>query len=446
MPKPHQTARTVALQALMQVEQGSGYSNIVLDHALDGAGLNKMDKALVSAIFYGVLEKRLTLDYYISRCLSSPGRKPDPMALMAIRCGAYQILFMDRVPDSAAVNETVQAVKSLGRAQLAGFVNGVLRGLIRKSEGIELPGGDSLKALSIRYSVPEDLIKLWIEGYGKTAAVQILDSLSEKPELFIRVNKMKCSVDELGLSLKEDGAKLNPVKELPYAAALENCGAPDSLEQFKKGMFHVQDLSAQWVCRALDPRPGETVCDCCAAPGGKTFTIAQEIGPEGEVYAFDLHEKRVDLIKDGAGRLGLGNITARPGDAAKELEGVPQADKVLCDVPCSGFGVIKRKPEIRYKDLKSLQDLPELQYTILQSASRHVKPGGLLLYSTCTLDPAENSAVAERFLLENNGYEPMNIDIGVRRSIEEPDNMLTMMPFAGASDGFFVAAFRKRTG
>ena len=160
MPKPHQTARAAALKALMQVEQGSGYSNIVLDHALDGTGLNKMDKALVSAIFYGVLEKRLTLDYYISRCLSSPGRKPDPMALMAIRCGAYQILFMDRVPDSAAVNETVQAIKSLGRAKLAGFVNGVLRGLIRKREGIGLPGGDSLKALSIRYSVPEDLIKL----------------------------------------------------------------------------------------------------------------------------------------------------------------------------------------------------------------------------------------------------------------------------------------------
>ena len=200
------------------------------------------------------------------------------------------------------------------------------------------------------------------------------------------------------------------------------------------------------MCRALDPRPGETVCDCCAAPGGKTFTIAQDVGPEGKVYAFDLHEKRVDLIKDGAGRLGLGNITARPGDTAKGLKEAPQADKVLCDVPCSGFGVIKRKPEIRYKDLKTLQGLPELQYNILQSASRHVRPGGLLLYSTCTLDPAENSAVAERFLLENNGYEPMNIDIGVRRSIEEPEYMLTMMPFAGASDGFFVAAFRKRTG
>ena len=165
MPKPHQTARAVALQALIQVEQGFGYSNIVLDHSLEDIGLNRRDKALAAAIFYGVLEKRQTLDYYIVRCLSSPGRKPDPMALEAIRCGAYQILYMDRVPDSAAVNETVQAVKSAGRAQLAGFVNGVLRGLVRKKGQIELPGGDSLKALSVRFSVPEDLIKLWTEGW-----------------------------------------------------------------------------------------------------------------------------------------------------------------------------------------------------------------------------------------------------------------------------------------
>ncbi len=446
MPKPHQTARAVALQALIQVEQGFGYSNIVLDHSLEDIGLNRRDKALAAAIFYGVLEKRLTLDYYIVRCLSSPGRKPDPMALEAIRCGAYQILYMDRVPDSAAVNETVQAVKSAGRAQLAGFVNGVLRGLVRKKGQIELPGGDSLKALSVRFSVPEDLIKLWTEGYGKRATVQILDSLSEKPELFIRVNRARCSAEELEASLKESGVKMCSLQHPQYAAVLENCGAPQGLEQFKKGMFHVQDLSAQLVCRALDPRPGETICDCCAAPGGKAFTLAQEVGTEGRIYAFDLHEKRVGLIKDGAARLGLDNIYARVGDAADVLEGVIQADKVLCDVPCSGFGVIKRKPEIRYKNLESLQDLPKLQYNILQNASRYVRPGGLLLYSTCTLNPAENSAVAKRFLQENNGFEPMTIDIGLRRVIEEPENMLTMMPFAEASDGFFVAGFRKKTG
>lgn len=441
----NQTARTVALRALLQIGQDSGYSNIVLDRALDASDLNSMDKGLASAIFYGVLEKRLTLDYYIAQCLRDPKRKPDRAAMEAIRCGAYQILFLDRVPDSAAVNETVQAVKDIGKLQLAGFVNGVLRGLLRKRGQIKLPDGDSLKALSIRYSVPEELIRLWCEGYGKDIAVQILEGLSGRPELFVRINRSKCSVEEFERSFEETGVKVNTLQSPNYAAALENCGAPDSLEQFKEGLFHVQDLSAQWVCRALDPRPGETVCDCCAAPGGKSFTIAQEVGPKGRVYALDLHEKRVSLIKSGARRLGLTNIRSKANDALQGLSEVPMVDKMLCDVPCSGFGVIKRKPEIRYKDMNSLRGLPQLQYDILKNSSYHVKPGGVLIYSTCTLNPAENSAVAERFLRENNGFEPMNIDIGVRRGIQEPDNMLTMMPFAGGSDGFFVAAFRKKT-
>lgn len=446
MPKPDQTPRTVALRALLQVEQGAGYSNIVLDHALDAAGLSKLDKRLASAIFYGVLERRLTLDYYISRCLSNPKSKPDPAAMEAIRCGAYQILFMDRVPDPAAVNETVGALKAVGRGRLAGFVNGVLRGLLRKRGQIELPAGDSPEALSIRYSVPQGLIELWQEGYGSKTAQKILDSLWERPELYIRVNKTKCEVEELEAKLRGTGVRLRPIEGLRYGAKLENCGAPDSLEEFKKGMFHVQDLSAQRVCSILDPKPGETICDCCAAPGGKSFTIAQEVGDGGRVYALDLHQRRVDLIKEGAGRLGLENIAAWANDAAAGFEGVPMADKLLCDVPCSGFGVVRRKPEIRYKELGTLRDLPELQYKILQNASRQVKPGGVLVYSTCTLNPAENSAVAERFLRENNGYEPMKIDIGLRRAIAEPEHMLTMMPFAGASDGFFAAAFRKRAG
>lgn len=204
----------------------------------------------------------------------------------------------------------------------------------------------------------------------------------------------------------------------------------------------MQDLSAQWVCRILDPRPGETVCDCCAAPGGKTFTIAQEVGEKGKVYAFDLYEGRVGLIRKGAKRLGLENIEAMVGDATEAH--MPPADKVLCDVPCSGFGVIRRKPEIRYKDLDAIRDLPELQYKILCQGAKSVKPGGLLVYATCTLNPKENQRVAERFLQENNGYKPMNIDVGIERSIPEPAYMLTMMPFAGASDGFFAAAFQKK--
>lgn len=445
MSKPYQTARSVALQALLRVEQNSGYSNIVLDHTLSSNKLNSRDRSLAAAIFYGVLEKRLTLDYYITRCLNDPHKKLDRVALEAIRCGAYQILFLDRIPDSAAVNETVQALKLMGKAHLTGFVNGVLRGLIRNKQGIRLPDGDSVQALAIRYSVPENLIQLWKESYGEDVTLQLLDSLMKKPELFLRINSIKCSVEQVDAKLKESGVKLKVLQNPPFAAILEKCGAPDELDEFKQGMFYVQDLSAQWVCETLDLKSGDTVCDCCAAPGGKTFTIAQKVGLNGRVYALDLYEKRVNLIKSGAERLGLLNIDARVNDALQGLDGIPLVDKMLCDVPCSGFGVIQRKPEIRYKSLDSLQDLPEIQYKILQNASQCVKPGGILVYSTCTLNPAENSAVAERFLQENNGFEPINIEIGVGRSIREPGYMLTMMPFAGASDGFFVAAFRKKT-
>jgi len=444
MTKPHQTVRTVVLQALRQVGRNAGYSNIVLDHTLDSAGLNNRDRALAATIFYGVLEKRLTLDYYIAQCLDAPGKKLDHTAQEALRCGAYQILYLDRVPASAAVNETVQAVKAVGKTQLAGFVNGVLRGLLRKKEQLKLPEGDSVQALSIRYSVPERLIRLWQESYGELVTLRLMESLMEKSKLFIRINKTKCCFEQIKISLDESNVKANALQSLPYAAVLTDCGVPDSLEQFKQGLFHVQDLSAQWVCRILNPQPGEIVYDCCAAPGGKSFTIAQEVGADGKVFAMDLYEKRVELIKNGAERLGLFNIEARVNDATHGFDSLPLVDKVLCDVPCSGFGIIRRKPEIRYKDLDSINDLPQLQYNILRNASHNVKPDGLLIYSTCTLNPAENSAVAERFLQENNGFEPMNIETGIQHSIQEPKHMLTMMPFAGASDGFFVAAFRKK--
>lgn len=444
MTNRRHTARSIALLALRQVEEQSGYSNIVLDHALDGSGLSERDKALASAIFYGVLERRLTLDYYIAQCLRDPGKKLDPMAREALRCGAYQIFYLDRVPDSAAVNETVSGMKLAGKPQLSGFVNGVLRGLVRKKDALHLPEGDSVHALSLRYSVPEELIRLWQKSYGEPVVKELLESLLEKPKLYIRVNRTKCDAEHLTVELEREGVKLEALQSPNGAAVLTGCGAPQNLPQFQAGMFHVQDLSAQWVCRILDPQPGEIICDCCAAPGGKTFTIAQDVGGTGRVYALDLYESRVKLMEDGAKRLGLTSVTACVNDAVKGFEGMPPVDKMLCDVPCSGFGVVRRKPEIRYKKMEQMRELPELQYAILRSAAHAVKPGGLLVYSTCTLNPAENSEIAERFLRENNGFEPIHIETGIRRRIKEPEYMLTMLPSAGASDGFFAAAFRKK--
>lgn len=452
-----QTARSTALNALLQMEKNEGYSNLVIDKALKSAGLDKRDSALAAAIFYGVLEKQTTLDWTIAQCLRDPRKKLNKEVRMALRCGAYQILYLDRVPDSAVVNETVNDAKDIGKAEYAGFINGVLRNLIRKKEELVLPAGNGVLALSLRYSVPEELIRMWQSAYGRENTLRLLHSFVGKAPTYIRVNALKTSFSSLAKSLKGHEALLEPCLRPEGAGILHCAGSPTELPEFQEGLFHVQDLSAQFVCEILDPQPGESICDCCAAPGGKTFTIAQRMKGEGQIIALDLYKGRVNLVKSGAQRLGIQSITAEMADATRPLEGLPPMDRVLCDVPCSGFGVIRRKPEIRYKSLAELRELPKLQFAILNNASCLVKPGGVLVYSTCTLNPRENGEVAERFLRENNGFEPMTIHLPVsetaagepkagafRRCVEEPPHHLTMMPFAGASDGFFAAAFRRR--
>lgn len=438
-------ARLTALKALIQVEKNEGYSNIVLDRALRSSGLEGRDSALCSTLFYGVLEKRITLDYDLRQCLNAPNRKLDPVVFEALRLGAYQILYLDRVPDSAAVNETVNALKEMGRTSFSGLVNGVLRSLSRKKDGLSFPQGDTVKAWSLRYSVPEPLILLWINAYGPQITKDLLISLEEKPGIYIRVNTLKTTPESLKASMEAGGIAMELLPRIDGAGRLEGCGSPTALPQFQEGMFHIQDLSAQWVCELLDPQPGDTICDCCAAPGGKAFTLAQKAGESGKVLALDLYKKRVGLIRQGAERLGLPNIEAGIHDASVSFEGFPLFDKVLCDVPCSGFGVIRRKPEIRYKNLSSCGELPELQLKILKNASALVKPGGMLIYATCTLIPAENLQVARRFLDETPEFEPVKINLpGIQRVLNEPDHVLTMLPFSGASDGFFAAAFRRR--
>lgn len=440
------TARDAALSALLLMEQNNGYSNLVLDKTLETASLSPRDAALASTLFYGVLERKLTLDWLISHALNDPKRKLDPTVQMALRLGTYQIFYLDRIPDSAAVNETVDAVKRTKKRALSGFVNGVLRSLLRQREALTLPESDSLEDLSVRYSVPVGLIGLWRKAYGIELTKRLLAAFNEKAEIDIRVNSQRTTPAALSAALAERNITLVPSAQLPFGASLSGCGSPVTLPEFQAGLFHVQDFSAQLTCEIVAAQPGQTVIDCCAAPGGKTFTLAQAVGESGQVYSFDLYEGRVGLIQKGAERLGLSNITARAADMTAPPADLPQADRVLCDVPCSGFGVIRRKPEIRYKDLDEAKALPPLQYEILSRAAEFVKPGGVLVYSTCTLNHRENGKIAEQFLAEHPGFSPHKIDLaGVTRVIDEPEHHLTMMPFSGASDGFFAAAFVRKT-
>ncbi len=443
--KTEKNARIAAVDALLQVEENEGYSNIVIDKTLRNSELAPRDASLATTIFYGVLEKRITLDFYLSRCLDNPQKKLDAKIEAILRAALYQIIFLDRIPASAAINEAVASAKLLGKTQLSGFVNAVLRMFLRIREEIKLPKENTHEGLSVKYSIPTELTGLWEKAYGKENMLKLLDSFSMPVETYIRVNNIKTDIKKLAKALEAENASLVPLDYPPNAAVLNCRGNITELSAFKDGLFHVQDISSQILCDIISPKGG-AIIDACSAPGGKAFTLAEIMNDAGKILAFDLYKGRVNLIRQGASRLGLKSIEAGINDALKGFDGIEKADIVLCDVPCSGYGVIRRKPEIRYKPLSSVREINEIQLQILRKALETVKENGVIIYSTCTLNPRENSLVAERFLAENACIAPMSLRLhpSIGRAIDEPDNMLTLFPFSGGSDGFFMAVFQKR--
>lgn len=438
-------ARSAVLSALLRVRKDEGYSNIVFDKTARFFELEARDAAFASALFYGVLEKRLPLDYYIARYSKIPLKKMGPVVQEILRMGAYQLLYMDRVPDSAAVNESVNLAKENKAVKASGFINGILRTALRNKETFQWPEAKSVKGKSLRYSCPEEWIVFWEKAYGIQVCGRILESLEKRPPLYIRQNPLKIKGEELASALLDLSVKVNAVTGVQGAYALDHSGAVADLEPFRDGWFHVQDLSSQICCLLVDAHPGERVIDVCAAPGGKTFTLAENMRNEGELFSFDKYEKKVGLIRQGAERLGLSIVRTGLRDASAPGKHLEKADRVLCDAPCSGLGVIRRKPEIRYKSMKELDGLPDLQYLILCESARLVREKGKLFYSTCTLNPEENGSVANRFLREHPEFEPLSLRLPekVSRKIEEPENQLTIFPYTMDSDGFFVAAFQR---
>ena len=430
------SSRKTALAALNAVTQNEGYSNIVIDKAIRAAGLAPRDAALASAIFYGVLEKRMTLDYAVRRFLAKPKQKMDETVLNILRIAAYQMLYLDKIPDSAAVNEAVLCAGEYMRGRYKGFVNGVLRSFSKGKETIPPPESEC-----VRWNIPQAVIDVWRRDYGTPLTARLLMAMAERAETYIRVNTVKTTAAQL-LGMLPAGTAETAVEN---ALCLRGAGDPTALPGFSEGLFHVQDLSSQLLCALVNPQPGESVADVCAAPGGKSFTLAERMENCGRLDAFDLYQGRVSLIRRGAERLGLSAVSAAVRDAAVG-PCTGQYDRVLCDVPCSGLGVIRRKPEIRYKKPESFAGLPALQLQILTHSASLVRPGGLLFYSTCTLHSAENAAVVAAFLENNPAFEPYALPLsGVSRSVsDEPAHMLTMMPMDFGGDGFFAAGLRKK--
>lgn len=434
-------ARLTAVKLLLKMESSASYSNILLDSALSEQGLSEREKAFAAALFYGVTERRLTLDYIIEQNSRIPFRKLEKEAVAVLRTGFYQLLYMPSVPESAAVNESVKLCRKLKAFGAEGFVNGMLRSFIRNGKQISFEGLDEVKTLSLKYSCPEWIAAKWLREYGEENAIKAMEASLGAPPLYARVNSTKVTDDELVNLLKKEGVKAERNPRLNGCIRLEKAGEIEQLEAFKAGLFHIQDVSSQLCCLTLRPIVNETVIDICAAPGGKTFTLAELMGNNGRVLSLDLYDGRVNLIAEGAKRLGLRIVEAKQNNAVKFSEELPQADRVLCDVPCSGLGVIRRKPEIKYKSEEEFEELPRLQRAILEVSSRYVKEGGTLVYSTCTLSRAENDEVARDFAENHPEFSPIVQTIPYEGA--ENNSMRTFFPEKDGGDGFFTAAFRR---
>lgn len=437
------SARQIAFEVLLKIHRDGAYSNLAVDSAISaGSELDGRDSAFVTALVYGTLDRLISIDYNLSLYLTQPMKKLKPELLVILRMGTYQILFMDKVPDSAAVNESVKLAKDNKSAFAASLVNAILRKVCTNGFVVPDESTDRFERMGIEYSCPAWMLKMWTEAYGEDNAAALAKAALEPSRVIVRVNTVLTDTASLIERLAADGvnAERSPID--PDALILSGCGSVDRLDAFREGLFHVQDFASQLCCRALDPQPGETVFDLCSAPGGKAFTCAERMNGTGKVFAFDIYQSRVDLIRKGAERLQLKNVTPYLSDASIFNVNYGEADRVLCDVPCSGLGIIRRKPEIRAKNSAELENLPELQYRILCNARRYLKPGGRMVYSTCTLNPAENEKVCNRFLSECREFKSVPALPELDRSM--PGDYLSLMPHINGTDGFFIAVFERK--
>jgi len=416
----------MAVSILMRIEKDNAYSNITLSSFFKDTEITSEEKAFVAALVYGVLDRKITLDYVLSNFLKTPIKKTAPFTLNVLRTALYQIMYMDKIPESAAVNEAVKLIKKSKESRNQGFVNAILRSVLRSGDLI--PQDNSENSLSIRYSTPLWIVKSFLNDYGIDDTVALLEESLKVAPFTLRVNTLKTDKSALADSFLRLG--INTVDGIINDSIILEKGI-DVLKNdaFKKGYFHVEDLASQIAVSRLCLKPYDRVLDICAAPGGKTFTMAEIMENKGEIIACDLYEQRVKLISDGAFRLGISIIKPIVNDALKYNSDIGVFDKVLCDVPCSGLGVIRRKPDIKYKEDSDFSSLESIGEQILKNSAKYLKNGGLLLYSTCTLRKNENENQVVKFLKENSTFTLLE--------------QKTLMPHKDKTDGFYYALLKK---
>ena len=445
--------RELALGVLLEISGREEYSHIALRNVLEKYQyLEKQERAFLTRLVEGTTEKRIWCDYVIEQFSSVKIRKMKPIIREILRMSAYQIGYMDSVPDSAVCNEAVKLARKKGFQQLGGFVNGVLRNLARHIREIKYPEMETQPALalSVRYSVPEWIVSIWIKRWGEERTERILSAFEERRPLNIRVNQERITGAELKERLEKRGIKVTEVDSLPGALGIEGYDYLAGLPEFQEGLFQVQDLSSMLAVEAAGVKKGDYCIDVCAAPGGKTVYMAEKAGADGYVDARDLTEYKAELIRENCRRLGLSNTGVSVKDACvKDETSVGKADVVLADLPCSGLGVIGKKTDIRYRMSQEQQgELAKLQREILDTVQSYVKPGGTLLYSTCTINPEENEENAEWFL-ENYPFEAVSLETCLPEKYAGETGAkgyVQLLPDVHGCDGFFIAKFRRKNG
>lgn len=432
--------RQIALRILDEYEAGGKYINLSLaSHITDG--LSGEERGQLTALLYTAVERKLTYDYYISALSGRSQEDIDSHTRNILRLGLCQLIDMTSMPDFAAVNETVKLARSKGESA---FVNGILRRAARERDSLPMPpeAKNYKRYLSVKHSFPLTVVKHFDALYGRENTEKILEFYNTEKYTDITVNTTKISVADYLNMLTDSGVSAVASACLPHSLRIEASVNPERLPGFSDGLFFVQDRASAVSSMALSPISDGVTVDVCSAPGGKSFAAAILSSDSGKIYSFDLHESKLSLIESGAKRLGLSSISVSERDALTPDESLlGKADRVICDVPCSGLGVLGKKPDLRYKDMSVLTELPPLQLDILTASSKYLKEGGELLYSTCTMNPLENEHVVEKFLETNSDFEICDFSVG---SLRSEGGMLYMLPHIHATDGFFMAKITKK--
>lgn len=440
--------RQLAFLALRAVQRGA-FADVALDKVLRQASLSAPDRRLFTELVYGCIRRQRTLDVLIDQLGKRPSDQQPPDLRLVLQIGLYQLRYLNQIPASAAVNTTVELAKQNRLGGLTGVVNGLLRNYIRlatTADPLQVPD-DRVERIAIAQSYPSWIVHLWQEQFGLEATEQLCDWMNQPPPIDLRVNPLRASLEQVEAAMQAAGVAVQRVPPLPQALRLvEHAGSIQALPGFQEGWWVVQDSAAQLVGHVVNPQPGETILDACAAPGGKTTHLAELMGDRGTIWAIDKTPSRLNKLRQNCDRLGLTSIQIQTGDSRNLPAFQGQCDRVLLDVPCSGLGTLHRHADARWRQTPTtVQELVRLQAELLAAATTWVKPEGLLVYATCTLNPAENEQQITAFLAERPDWAivplPPNSFL---MPFVEPEGWLKVRPFEVAMDGFFIVQLKPR--